>query len=134
MLIYIAARGWRDSAQFTIAPTELVVVLKRIVALGALVSAIVLVVNIVGIAPKVQAAGLTVNSTTDAVDMTPGDGSCATSTGVCTLRAAIMEANAQGGAHTVTLPTGTYSILIAPQVPSAMQWETSMSSTQKSQL
>lgn len=41
-------------------------------------------------------AVLTVNDTGDAPDATPGDGVCATATGGCTLRAAIMEANAGG--------------------------------------
>jgi CSLREA domain-containing protein len=37
---------------------------------------------------------LTVTSTADAVDVNPGDGVCATSGAVCTLRAAVQEANA----------------------------------------
>ncbi len=41
----------------------------------------------------VQAASFTVNSTIDAVDANPGDGSCDDGAGNCTLRAAIMEAN-----------------------------------------
>ena len=45
---------------------------------------------------------LVVNSVLDAVDALPGDGLCATSTGVCTLRAAIQEANALSGADTIT--------------------------------
>ena len=39
----------------------------------------------------------TVNSTSDAVDSSIGNGVCATSTGVCTLRAAIAEANRRTG-------------------------------------
>ncbi len=46
----------------------------------------------------VRAAGFLVNSTVDAVDANPGDGVCATSGGVCTLRAATLEANALPGA------------------------------------
>jgi hypothetical protein len=38
----------------------------------------------------------------NAHDVTPGDYICADSYGVCTLRAAIEEANAQGGPHTIT--------------------------------
>lgn len=40
-----------------------------------------------------NAPTFTVNSTLDAVDAHPGDGVCATSGNLCTLRAAIMEAN-----------------------------------------
>ena len=54
-----------------------------------------------------------VNSTDDAVDANPGDGDCDDGAGNCTLRAAIMEANALAGADTITLPTGTYTISIA---------------------
>src|SRR5437870_8829452 len=59
-----------------------------------------------------RATTLVVNSTDDAPDAVPGDGICATLSGVCTLRAAIMEANQLPGAHTVTLPAGTYRLTI----------------------
>ncbi|MCX6021950.1 MAG: IPT/TIG domain-containing protein, partial [Chloroflexi bacterium] len=49
----------------------------------------------------------TVNSTAAAGDAAPGNGVCATAAGVCTLRAAIQEANARGGA-VITLPAGRY--------------------------
>lgn len=45
---------------------------------------------------EASAAVLTVNSTSDDPDVTPGDGVCATALGSCTLRAAIMESNALG--------------------------------------
>ena len=45
-------------------------------------------------APDSWGATFTVNSTADAVDATLGDGICATATGICTLRAAVQEANA----------------------------------------
>jgi CSLREA domain-containing protein len=52
-----------------------------------------------------------VNSEADQVDMTPGDGICvATPSGLCTLRAAVMEANAHAGADTITLPSGRYTL------------------------
>ncbi len=44
-----------------------------------------------------------VNSTIDAVDVIPGDGNCTTSFQKCTLRAAIMEANAHSGLDTIIL-------------------------------
>src|SRR5258708_35546749 len=55
----------------------------------------------------------TVNSLLDEVDAHAGDGNCAsTPSGVCTLRAAIMEANALAGADTINLPAGSYSLMI----------------------
>src|SRR5215475_9760884 len=67
-----------------------------------------------------RAAVFTVNSTSDVVGAAPlTDGICATAyndgvpNGVCTLRAAIMEANhAPGGPHTISLPPGLYALTI----------------------
>jgi CSLREA domain-containing protein len=59
-----------------------------------------------------RAASFVVNSTVDAVDANPGDGTCAGASG-CTLRAAIQEANALAGADTITLPAGTFTLGIA---------------------
>lgn len=59
-----------------------------------------------------QAASFSVNTTLDAVDAAPGNGVCATSTGACTLRAAIQETNALAGADIITLPAGTYTLTI----------------------
>lgn len=57
-----------------------------------------------------------VNSQADATDALPGDGICETAAGngVCTLRAAIQESNALGGPDTVSLPAGTYAIMLSP--------------------
>ena len=59
----------------------------------------------------VRAATFVVNSMTDANDATPGNGVCETATGngVCTLRAAISEANVLAGDDIITLPAGTYT-------------------------
>src|SRR5206468_13059729 len=77
----------------------------------AVLAAVTTVVCLVLWSPgQSYAASFTVNSTTDAVDASPGDGLCATSGGQCTLRAAIEEANALPGADIVNLPAGTYSI------------------------
>lgn len=57
-------------------------------------------------------ATFTINSTADAVDANPGDGTCATAAGGCTLRAAIQEANALAGTDTIILPAGTYTLTI----------------------
>lgn len=61
------------------------------------------------------ASPLIVNSPDDAVDINPGDGMCETgpANGVCTLRAAIQEANALPGDDTITLPAGVYTLTIA---------------------
>ena len=49
------------------------------------------------------AATFTVNSTGDAPDVDLGDGICADASGMCTLRAAIMQANALGGTNVIDL-------------------------------
>ncbi len=64
-------------------------------------------------APAAQAVTFAVNSTADAVDTVLGNGACATAGGVCTLRAAIQEANALAGADIITVPAGTYTLTIA---------------------
>lgn len=65
------------------------------------------------IAPP-TATTFTVNSTNDTVDATPGDGLCADATNACSLRAAVMEANASAGDDAITLPAGTYTLTIPP--------------------
>ena len=50
--------------------------------------------------------------TEDGVDALPGDGSCATAGGQCTLRAAVMEANALGTADRIELGSLTYTLSI----------------------
>lgn len=57
----------------------------------------------------VQAATFVVNTTNDTQDATPGDGNCADAGGMCSLRAAISEANALAGDDIITLPAGTYT-------------------------
>jgi CSLREA domain-containing protein len=58
-----------------------------------------------------SAAGFTVNSTNDEPDASPGDGICAsTPSGACTLRAAIMEANALPGPDSISVPPGMYDL------------------------
>lgn len=79
---------------------------------AGLISLCILLGVVVLVSPG-AAANLQVNSTGDAVDANPGNGQCATSGGQCTLRAAIMEANASTGADTITLAVGTYTLSIA---------------------
>ena len=60
----------------------------------------------------VFAADFTVNNTTDAVDADTGDGICEVTPGICSLRAAIMQANALAGPDTINVPAGTYELTI----------------------
>jgi CSLREA domain-containing protein len=63
--------------------------------------------SVVAPAPSALAATFTVNSTADDPDASPGNGVCQTAGGQCTLRAAIQEANALAGPHTIAfnIPT-----------------------------
>lgn len=69
----------------------------------------------VAVRDTTEAAGFHVNVTYDAVDANPGDFICETApgNGECTLRAAVMEANALPGADLVTLGEGEYIVGIA---------------------
>jgi CSLREA domain-containing protein len=62
-------------------------------------------------APAVAAA-FVVTTGQDRVDANPGDGTCLDAVGDCTLRAALMEANALPGEDTITLAAGTYRLSI----------------------
>jgi hypothetical protein len=53
-----------------------------------------------------------VNSSTDAADAAPGDHACATGSGACTLRAAVMESNAVGSRDCIWLPAGTFLLTL----------------------
>ena len=66
-----------------------------------------------------QAATFTVNSPFDAADANPGDAMCETApgNGVCTLRAAIEEANTLGaGDDTIILPPNTYLLTLVNEL------------------
>lgn len=67
----------------------------------------------IGISGRVSAATFVVTSPTDAVDSQPGDALCATSQGICTLRAAIQESNVLPGQDLIMLPAGTYQLLVS---------------------
>lgn len=80
-----------------------------------LVGSLIFIALVLLLSPRpgwAQAAIFIVNSTADSVDANPGNGVCADGSGVCTLRAAIMEANALPGTDTITLPAGTYTLTI----------------------
>ncbi|MDR3387286.1 MAG: cadherin-like beta sandwich domain-containing protein, partial [Rudaea sp.] len=60
----------------------------------------------------VMAASFTVNTgTTDLDDKNPGDGVCADINGMCSLRAAIDEANALAGPHSITFAVPTVLVI-----------------------
>lgn len=60
-------------------------------------------------AQAVPGVTFTVNTLLETDDVNPGNGACLDGGGKCSLRAALMEANAHAGADTITLPSGTYS-------------------------
>ena len=62
-------------------------------------------------------ATFTVNSPDDTADVNPGDGTCATTAGACTFRAAIQEANALGGSHNINFSIGSGAQTIIPTSP-----------------
>src|SRR3954447_17536193 len=86
--------------------------LKRLIGVGAGLSVLV---GSLGHGPvSARAAGpFTVDSAADSVDAAPGNGACLDAGGLCSLRAAVMEANALAGPDVVILPSGTYSLTIA---------------------
>lgn len=66
-------------------------------------------------ASSASALDFIVNNTQDVPNEFPGNGVCNAVGGAgntCTLRAAIMEANASPGPHTIFLPIGTYNLTI----------------------
>ena len=58
------------------------------------------------------AADFTVNTVNDTVDAAPGNGACADAGNQCSLRAAIMEANALSSDDAITLAGVTYTLTI----------------------
>lgn len=84
----------------------------------SLVTAALILLSLVLVAlpaPTLAAQPFVVNRLADGIDRNVGDGVCDASpaAGVqCSLRAAVMEANAQPGANVITLPAGTYLLVI----------------------
>lgn len=64
-------------------------------------------------AVSAHALEFNVTDTYDDIDANPGDGVCADSSGSCTLRAAVMEANATTGADTIKLGAGVFNLTVA---------------------
>jgi CSLREA domain-containing protein len=65
-------------------------------------------------AQAAHASRLVVDSTADAPDVKPGDHLCVTAAATCTLRAAVQEADADGGPNTIFIPRGDYRLSIPP--------------------
>jgi len=63
----------------------------------------------------VYGQSFTVTTQNDTPDANIADGVCADASGNCSLRAAVMESNALGGAHEISLPDGQYILTIAGQ-------------------
>ena len=68
-------------------------------------------------------AAFIVNTFGDSVDADLEDGVAEDAAGNTSLRAAVMEANAQGGAHTIELGAGTYSLTIDSGSPDGGDFE-----------
>ena len=77
-----------------------------------MLAAVLLCLLHVHVPSPASSASFTVDDSTDAVDVAPGDGVCAAAGGGCTLRAAVQEANASPGADAITLPAGTFNLTI----------------------
>ena len=86
----------------------------RLLALGlSMLLGLCLMGVVIWSAPVRVNAPFTVNSTIDEIDAAPGDGVCvSTPSGNCTLRAAIMEANALAGDDVISLPAGIYTLTL----------------------
>src|SRR5690606_29638496 len=93
----------------------------RVRAAAAAVVAGLAATTMVGLGGEVAraAATFTVNNVGTAADAAPGNGVCATAGAVCTLRAAIQEANALAGADTIqfNLPSGASRIAPTAAAP-----------------
>lgn len=82
--------------------------LLRLPALGiAIAMQLLLATGARGSPPPVT---FTVNSNADIGDANPGNGICDDGVGVCTLRAAVMEANRYAGDVTIELPSDVYTL------------------------
>ena len=79
---------------------------KRLLGIFAFVLLCMVFINPAGAIEPI----FVVNTTADTVDVNLGDGFCVDDTGKCSLRAAIMEANARPGSDIIELPAGTYTL------------------------
>ena len=96
--------------------------LHALITLAVIAAIIVLGVPLAFTTGPAHAVSFTVNSQLDEVDADLDDEVCETASGVCTLRAAVQQANALEGPDTINLPAGTYQLTIpganeAPRPP-----------------
>ncbi len=75
--------------------------------------ALILILLAVKPASVAYADTFTVDTSDDTVDATPGDGLCGDAGGDCSLRAAIMEANAMISDDTIILTSGVYTLTLS---------------------
>jgi CSLREA domain-containing protein len=89
---------------------------SRVLALGVLALVLLAASMLVPARAAHASTTFTVNHTGDAGDLKPRDGSCSTLVArICTLRAAIQEANATTGADTIVFDIPTTGVAtIAP--------------------
>ena len=81
---------------------ELAVGKETLLAVAVIALLVLTLGTVLGVSPAAaQNVTFIVDSESDAADAQPGDGVCATSTGACTLRAAIQESNLQTGPDTI---------------------------------
>jgi CSLREA domain-containing protein len=97
-----------DSPQLTLAAQPRFS--KRLVGRHKLRMALIAMIMAAFESPALFGSTYVVNSTADEPDADPADGVCQTGSGNCTVRAAIMQANFTGGANTIVLPAGTYTL------------------------
>jgi CSLREA domain-containing protein len=75
----------------------------------------IIAVGLFGLARNAHAIFYQVNSPADVPDANTQTAACETATGngVCTLRAAVQQANAHAGADTILVPANTYVLTLA---------------------
>ncbi len=73
-------------------------------------SSLFALIVLAGLSSHGQAQTFTVNTLSDTTDFAPGNGECADVADACSLRAAIMEANALAGRQHIVLGAGTYRL------------------------
>jgi len=88
------------------------------------VAVVLIALLVVSTAATLEAATFNVTTTADAPDVAPGNGICEATPGAgdCTLRAAIMEANAWPGADTIEVPAGNYVLTFEPTTEHDTAW------------
>src|SRR5829696_514425 len=91
-------------------------VMRRAFAIVVIVTA-----SLTVFAQPALAATFAVTSSGDAGDAAPGNATCATAAGQCTLRAAVQEANALSGGDTITVPGLTIALGAELRITSTLE-------------